>query len=151
MIRRMRSSRRSWDSPLQAQTNSQDRIRRDRYSREGNRHYSERYRESRRDYEQDRRSSRRLSRDWSPIRARIQRRSFVRSPSPVRARIERRTFARSPSPKRRRSHFDSSPFLHRESRNLPTAKLPVVFIDSPVAGKGPRALMIPKSDSRDYS
>lgn len=127
MVQRMRSSRRSWDSSLQAETNSQDRLRRDRYSRdrERDRYYSERDRESRRYYEHELRSSRRLSRDWSPKRA----------------RIERRTFARSPSPKRRRSNFDSdsSPFIHRESRNLPRAKFPVVFIDSSVGGEGPRA------------
>jgi hypothetical protein len=67
---------------------------------------------------------------------------------------ENKRRGRSPSPKRaRRDHARprSSPFIHKDSRKLPTTQLPVVFINSSVGGEGPRALVIPKADPSDFA
>eukprot|EP00092_Neocalanus_flemingeri_P038488 GFUD01041899.1.p1 GENE.GFUD01041899.1~~GFUD01041899.1.p1 ORF type:complete len:566 (+),score=148.83 GFUD01041899.1:174-1871(+) len=115
---------------------SRERFDSDRRHRESDGYRS---RDRKRPYEEDRRPSRH-SRDFSKRKERSQSDS-------------RR--ARRPSPKRpHRDHRspNSSPFINQELRkSFPTAKLPVVFINSAVGGEGPSALVIPKADPRDYA
>jgi len=134
---RNRSPRRS--ESRRGKVDFSPRDRRDRSDRRESVGYDGR-RDAKRHYENDRRRSHH-SRDYSPIR--------VRDDRPIRNRR-----GRSPSPKRTRmdhSRNNSSPFIHQDSRKLPTAKLPVVFINSSVGGEGPRALVIPKADPTDFA
>jgi len=111
--------------------------------RDSDRFYRERERESRRrNHEYDQRSSHRFSREYSPFRERARNERCT----PIRSTPSRRTpMRRSSSPRRRRSSQNYSHFTHRDSGKLP------VFIDSSVGGERPRALMIPKADSRDFT